>query len=106
MHLLVIIIWLAWNTCNIEFSGFMAADGAVFFAVRVLGRCGLHCRVFGLGRGVAVLTVDGVKDGLFAARVELAVLAQEILLLGREGRSGWGSGGRLYCRSFLASPFL
>ena len=34
MHLLVIIIWLAWNTCNIEFSGFMAVFWAVFFVAR------------------------------------------------------------------------
>lgn len=74
----------------------MAAGGAVFFVARGGDRCGLHCLVFGLGCGVAVLTVDGIKDGLLAARVELAVLAQEILLLGREGRSGWGSDGRLW----------
>ena len=37
-----------------------------------------HCLVFGLGCGVAVLTVDGVKDGLLATRVEFAVLLCKI----------------------------
>lgn len=73
----------------------MAADWAVFFVARGGDRCGLHCPVFGLGLVSTVVGVNDSVDGCAAVRRQDAILAQEILLLGREGRSGWGSGGRL-----------
>lgn len=58
MHLLVIIIWLAWSARNIELSKFMAAVWAVFFVARIWGRCRSRCRVFNLG---LVKAVHGVE---------------------------------------------
>lgn len=68
---------------------------AVFFVARVLGRYESHCLVFGLGLVSTVVGVNDSVDGVAAVGRHDAVLAQEILLLGRDGRSGWGSGGRL-----------
>ena len=57
MHLLVIIIWLAWSARNIELSKFMAAVWAVFFVARIWGRCRSRCLVFCLGLVVVVACV-------------------------------------------------
>lgn len=78
-----------------RFLGFMAAFLAVFFVARGWDQCGLHCLVFGLGLVLCVEVVELVVDGSLMVGRQDAILAQEILLLGREGRSGWGSCGRL-----------
>ena len=49
-------------------------------------RCRSRSRVFRFGRGVAVLALYGVEDGLAAALIELVILAQQLPVLRRDGR--------------------
>lgn len=92
----------------------IAAFWAVFFVARGGDRCGLHCPVFGLGLVSAVVGVNDSVDGVAAVGRQDAILAQEFLILWREGRSGWGSGGwfriedilSMYVSRFKQTPVL
>lgn len=82
---------------------FMAACGRSFFVARGRAGCGSGCRVFDFGSVLVVEEVELVVDVLLVVGGEGVVLVQELAVLGREGRSGCGSGGRLEkgCLLFL-----
>lgn len=81
----------------------MAACGRSFFVARGRAGCGSGCRVFDFGSVLVVEEVELVVDVLLVVGGEGVVLVQELAVLGREGRSGCGSGGRLEkgCLLFL-----